>query len=140
MDVAHDRRWVWLGGALAVALAAIAWGVPLVTLLSVAALLACPAAMLFGMGAMCRMQGAQTADRAAAEARLRERAFLSTPTLTLPARDGEAAGIAPAHEAIAILKRRLAQGDITTDEYDRLMAIVAAPAPVAPGAAMSQGR
>jgi hypothetical protein len=140
MDVTYDRRWVWLGGTVAVAFDALAWGVPLVTLLSIAALLACPTAMLFGMGAMCRMQGAQTADRAAAEARPRERGVLSTPSLTLPARDGDAEETATAHEAIAILKRRLAQGDIRTDEYDRLMAIVSAPAPVAPSAAMSEGR
>lgn len=44
-----DRKWLWIGGAVAGAGAALALGVPLGTLLIVAALLACPAAMYLGM-------------------------------------------------------------------------------------------
>ncbi|MGH2425027.1 MAG: hypothetical protein ACRDF1_01910 [bacterium] len=44
-----ERRWMWIGGILAVAGLALAVGVPLGTLLVVGALLACPAAMFLGM-------------------------------------------------------------------------------------------
>ena len=44
-----DRKWLWIGGAVVGAGAALALGVPLGTLLIVAALLACPAAMYLGM-------------------------------------------------------------------------------------------
>ncbi len=44
-----QRRWLWIGGAIATAAAALALGLPLSTLLIVAAVLACPAAMYFGM-------------------------------------------------------------------------------------------
>ncbi|MGQ0572490.1 MAG: hypothetical protein ACT4P5_23525 [Armatimonadota bacterium] len=47
-----DRKWLLLGCALAGAAAALALGVPLGTLLVVAALLACPAAMFLGMRGM----------------------------------------------------------------------------------------
>lgn len=45
----RDRRWLWIGGGLAGAALALALGVPLGTLLIVAALLACPTMMLRGM-------------------------------------------------------------------------------------------
>lgn len=44
-----DSRWMWIGGVLAAAVLALVAGIPLGTLLIVAALLACPAAMYFGM-------------------------------------------------------------------------------------------
>jgi len=47
-----DRKWLWLGGALIGGAGALALGVSLGTLLIVAALLACPAAMFFGMRGM----------------------------------------------------------------------------------------
>lgn len=47
-----DRRWYWLGAALAAAGIALVAGLALHTLLYVAALLACPAAMFFGMAMM----------------------------------------------------------------------------------------
>lgn len=65
-----DRKWLWLGGALAGAAVALALGVPLGTLLIVAALLACPAMMMFGMrgmqhgpGGMASHAGSQEAGR-----------------------------------------------------------------------------
>ncbi len=51
-----DRKWLWRGGAVVGAGAALALGVPLGTLLVVAAVLACPLMMLFGMRGM--QQGA----------------------------------------------------------------------------------
>ena len=56
-----DRRWLWAGGALAVAGGALALGVPLATPITIAAVLACPAAMYFGMGMMGRMHGSAEA-------------------------------------------------------------------------------
>jgi len=44
-----ERRWMWIGGIIAGAVLALVAGVPLGTLLVVGALLACPAAMFFGM-------------------------------------------------------------------------------------------
>lgn len=63
-----DRRWLWVGGILAAAGAALALGVPLATLLTLAAVPACPAAMylgMCGMGMMGRMQGRTEAGGAA---------------------------------------------------------------------------
>jgi len=44
-----ERKWVWGAGALTAAAALLAAGVPLTTLIILAAVLACPAAMFFGM-------------------------------------------------------------------------------------------
>jgi len=44
-----DSRWMWIGGVLAAAVLALVAGITPGTLLIVAALLACPAAMYFGM-------------------------------------------------------------------------------------------
>ena len=46
------RLWLWIGGVLAGATLALAFGVSLGTLLVVAAILACPVAMYFGMRGM----------------------------------------------------------------------------------------
>ena len=54
-----NRKWLWIGGAAAGAAAALALGVPLATLLLVAAVLACPAMMLFGMRGMHHGASAQ---------------------------------------------------------------------------------
>lgn len=64
-----DRMWLWLGGALAGGGVALALGVPLGTLLIVAAILACPAMMLLGMrdmhgaGGMAGHSGSQEPAR-----------------------------------------------------------------------------
>lgn len=50
-------RWLWFGGALAAGGVALALGVPLGTVLIVAALLACPVTMYFGMRGMHRASG-----------------------------------------------------------------------------------
>lgn len=44
-----DRKWLWGAGALTAGAALFAAGVPLTTLVLLAAVLACPAAMYFGM-------------------------------------------------------------------------------------------
>lgn len=44
-----ERKWLWGAGALTAAAALFAAGVPLTTLIILAAVLACPAAMYFGM-------------------------------------------------------------------------------------------
>jgi len=54
-----DRRWYWLGAAFVLAGVALVAGVPLGTLLTIAALLACPTAMYFGMGMMGRPGASQ---------------------------------------------------------------------------------
>lgn len=48
------RTLLWIGGAIASASAALALGVPVATLLLVAAVLACPVTMYFGMRGMHR--------------------------------------------------------------------------------------
>lgn len=60
-----NRMWLWLGGALIVVAGALGLGVPLGTVLTVAALLACPAAMFLGMGMMGRTQGGGTMEHPA---------------------------------------------------------------------------
>ena len=47
-----DRKWLWLGAAVAGHAAALALGVPLGTLLVVAAILVCPIMKFFGMRGM----------------------------------------------------------------------------------------
>jgi uncharacterized protein (DUF2062 family) len=44
-----QHRWLWIGAGVAAAAAALALGVPLGSVLIVAAALACPLAMYFGM-------------------------------------------------------------------------------------------
>jgi hypothetical protein len=52
-----NRKWLWIGGAAAVVAAALAFGVPVGTLLLIGAVLLCPAAMFFGMRGMSMQQG-----------------------------------------------------------------------------------
>lgn len=47
--VGINRKWLWGAGVLAAATALLAAGMPLTTLILLAAALACPAAMFFGM-------------------------------------------------------------------------------------------
>lgn len=54
-----NRKWLWIGGAAAGAATALALGVPLSTLLIVAALLACPVMMSRGMRGVAHGSGAQ---------------------------------------------------------------------------------
>lgn len=49
MDMQVNRRWLWIAGGLGAAGGALALGVPLGTVLIVAALLACPIMMSLGM-------------------------------------------------------------------------------------------
>lgn len=51
------RTWLWIGGAVAAASAPLALGVPVVTLLIVAAALACPVTMYLGMRGMRQNDG-----------------------------------------------------------------------------------
>lgn len=50
------RTWLWIGGIIAGVAVALAFGVSLGTLLIVAALLACPIGMYFGMRGMGMQQ------------------------------------------------------------------------------------
>ena len=59
----HARLWLWLGGVLAGVALALALGVPLGTLLVVAAILACPVAMYFGMRGVGSQQESRPAER-----------------------------------------------------------------------------
>jgi hypothetical protein len=57
-----QRRWLWIGAGVAAVGVALALGVPLGSVLIVAAVLACPLAMYFGMRGMgmgqdCRHDG-----------------------------------------------------------------------------------
>ena len=131
-----DRRWLWAGGILTIAGGgALALGVPLATLITLAAVLACPAAMYFGMGMMGRMQGgAETGGGARA---LDGRGAETHTPVALPASTGTGApSRAPTLEAprvnddpVMILKRRLAAGEMTLEEYDRLLAVIARAGP-----------
>jgi hypothetical protein len=138
-----DRRWLWVGGILAVVGGALALGVPLATLIRLAALLACPAAMYFGMGMMGRMhggtetggtsspdgRGAGTARPAAASTTM---APSQAPTTALHASPD-------VDDPVIILKRRLASGNISLDEYDRVLAAVSRPGPALTSSATEQG-
>ena len=57
------RLWLWIGGVLAGAALALAFGVSLGTLLVVAAILACPVAMYFGMRGMGTQQESKRAPK-----------------------------------------------------------------------------
>lgn len=137
--MARDRRWRWLAGALVVVLGALAWGIPLGTLLAIAALLACPAAMFFGMGMMGRTQEGGMACHPGTPGRAREEAHQvsrggpsGSEATTAPQRQtGSAALVTDTDgDPILILKRRLAAGQITLEEYERL-ALVIGEAPAA---------
>jgi hypothetical protein len=52
-----QRTWLWIGGGVAAVAAALALGVPLGSVLILAAALACPLAMYFGMRGMGMGQG-----------------------------------------------------------------------------------
>lgn len=133
-----NRTWLWLGGALIVVAGALGLGVPLGTVLTVAALLACPAAMFLGMGMMGRTQGGDTMEHPDGPPGL-----LRTDTVEqarLPAIPGiETSGEHPRGPAsaegreredpIGILKLRLAKGDISLEEYERLATAIAGPPP-----------
>jgi uncharacterized membrane protein YdjX (TVP38/TMEM64 family) len=51
-----QRRWLWIGGGVLAVAAALAFGVPLGSVLIVAPALACPLAMYFGMRGMAMGQ------------------------------------------------------------------------------------
>ena len=114
-----DRRWYWLGGALVVAGAVLVAGVPFGTLLTIAALLACPAAMYFGMGMMGRSgasrAGGDPTHQPGSAHMYGDTAFPESP---------------PSADPLTILKLRLAKGDITLEEYERLAAVLAGPGTV----------
>lgn len=116
-----DRRWYWLGAALAAAGIALVAGLPLHTLLYVAALLACPAAMFFGMGTMGDTQN-------------REQGALPGPAFADRPQAGDAGRVTQGESPIMILKRRLAAGDITVEEYERVAAVISSPGPAVPRA------
>jgi len=128
-----DRRWLWLVGALAVIMGALAWGLPLATLLTVAAILACPAAMLFGMGMMGRTQEGGMACHAGTPGAMREEAPHAWPARPLGTvengvgvaeRPTDTVKVKPDGDPMLILKRRLAAGEITLEEYERLAAVI----------------
>ena len=139
MKMNPNRRMWWLGGIVVVAGAALAAGVPLTTLLYLGAILACPAAMFFGMGMMGRMQSAPEPERAPASPNalpepVRSPVALPEPPqrATLDSQGKEVVADPYADDdPVMILKRRLARGEIIVEEYERLMAVVAAPIPAA---------
>ncbi len=113
------RRWYWLGAALVVAGGVLVAGVPLGTLLTIAALLACPAAMYFGMGMMGRpgasQAGGDPAHQPGSAQMYEDTALLESP---------------PPGDPLTVLKLRLAKGDITLEEYERLAVVLAGPGAV----------
>ncbi|MHB8732075.1 MAG: hypothetical protein ACYDAB_09815 [bacterium] len=114
-----DRRWYWLGAALAAAGIALVAGIPLGTVLYAAAILACPAAMFFGMG---MMGGTQDREQGA-----------NVPTVQ-PRLEEASPSAVPLDDPIMILKRRLAAGEITVEEYKRVTAVISPPSPAVPRA------
>jgi hypothetical protein len=52
-----QRRWLWIGGGVLAVAAALTLGIPLGSVLVLAAALACPLAMYFGMRGMSMGQG-----------------------------------------------------------------------------------
>jgi len=124
-----DRRWYWVGAAVVAAGMALAAGVPLATILTVALVLACPAMMLLGTCMMGRPRAAGQGEGMASSAGSRrtqgEVAAPSSAAMALPEATADGA------DPLVILKIRLAKGEITLEEYDRLLARVSAPDPVA---------
>ena len=129
----RDRRWLWAGGILAVAGGALALGVPLATLITIAAVLACPTAMYFGMGMMGRTwAGAETVGGASALDN-RDGAAAGPAVTASPFATGalvpERAAPSEHEDPIVILERRLAAGEVTVEEYKRLLATLSRPDP-----------
>lgn len=133
-----NRTWLWLSGALVAIAGALGLGIPLGTVLTVAALLACPAAMFLGMGMMGRMQGGGTMEHPAGSREVRRAD--AAGQARLPAISGiETSGEHPRGPAsadgreredpIGILKLRLAKGDISLEEYERLATAISGPHP-----------
>ncbi len=118
-----NRTWLWLGGALVVAAGILALGVPLGTVLTIAAVLACPAAMFLGMGMMGRMQGGQAVEPSGPPAVPGAAAAGTSPM------GPESAGGHETEDPIAILKRRLARGEVSLEEYERLAMAISGPHP-----------
>jgi hypothetical protein len=128
--MACDRRWLWVAGAAVAVLGALAWGVPLGTLLALAALLACPAAMLFGMrmtgrtgegGMTCHADVPGDRQNGPPAPLVHPRDRMRAAPLGGPAGPPESV---PEGDPMLILKRRLAAGQITLDEYARLAAVI----------------
>ena len=130
-----DRRWYWVGATMVAVVIALATGVPLATILIIALVLACPAAMLFGMAMMGRSRTAGQDDGMAGSAGSQqipgEVAAPSPAVTALPEATSDGA------DPVAILKIRLAKGQITQEEYDRLWARPRAVAPTSTGPARS---
>lgn len=123
-----DRRWYWLGAAVVAAGVALAAGVPLATILTFALVLACPAMMFLGMCMMGRPRASGQGDRMASSAgpqQTQGEVAARSAATALPEATADGA------DPLPILKIRLAKGDITLEEYDRLLARVSAPDPVA---------
>lgn len=135
-----DRRWYWLGAALAAAGFALVAGMPLGTVLYVAALLACPAAMLFGMGMMGRTSASDGGGMVSRPGFPQVgRADMAMPAAPAgPSDPAPLEGLTPHHlenphpdeDPLAILKIRLAKGEILLEEYDRLVAAIIHPDPL----------
>lgn len=130
-----DRRLMWLGGAFGVVGVALAAGVPLSTLLTLALVLACPASMflMMRMGMGRTQGGAQVAGPPAASVAAREelRDGSARPAGTNPGAlplGNDAPARSTDEDPIMILNRRLAAGEITLEQYDRLLAVISAPA------------
>lgn len=132
-----DRRWMWLGGALAVGAGALAFGVPLATVLYVAALLACPAAMFFGMGMMSKTGEVSQGRGMASHGGPGQAAREGSQGASAPgqpedkpvdsAQASRSSTLPHGLDPVAILKIRLAKGEIALEEYERLVAAVLEP-------------
>jgi len=123
-----NRTWLWIGGALAGAAGALVLGVPLRTVLTVAALLVCPAAMFLGMGMMGGMQPAgarETPRTTATEAP----GHPAAPGVDTGAGVGARDAVGGADDPITILRRRLAKGELSVEEYERLATVISGPIP-----------
>lgn len=144
--MARDRRWLWLAGVVVAVLGAVAWGVPLATLLTVAVLLACPAAMFFGMGMMGRPQQGGMACHAGTSGSAHGEASsapfpgpLKIVPPSTPANRAGSASSAADGDPMLILKRRLAAGQITLEEYERLRVVLQATPSLSAGVAVDRG-
>ena len=75
-----ERKWLWLGGAVAGHGAALALGVPLGTLLIVTAVLVCPLMMFFGMRGMQHGSGGMAGHPGSQQARPDKADLPQSPT------------------------------------------------------------